>query len=283
MLEISKIPKSTFMYMRKHKDDKENKDAPLKEKILQIFSNNYCKYGVPRITQELKNQGIKVNHKRVERIMKGLGIRARPQVKRYRSYLGEIGKICKNRLLLEKENYKRIYYERNFTTTRPFEKLGTDVTVFITKYGKLYLSPIIDFHTREILSYCISESPNYKQVRDMLNTLFKKYKEEVKGAILHSDQGYQYQLNAYQNTLARYGIIQSMSRKGNCLDNSPTENFFGRMKEEMYYGKEDEYSSLKELRKAIETYIEYYNNQRIVLKNKTSPTMYRQACLQQIK
>ena len=283
MLEISKLPKSTFMYMRKYKDDKENKDASLKAKIMQIFSNNYCKYGVPRITQELKNQGIMVNHKRVERLMKELGIKARPQVKRYRSYLGEVGKICKNKLLLEKETAKRIYYERNFTTTRPFEKLGTDVTVFITKYGKLYLSPIIDFHTREVLSYCISESPNYKQVREMLNSLFKKHKEDVKGAILHSDQGYQYQMSAYQNTLAKYGIIQSMSRKGNCLDNSPTENFFGRMKEEMFYGKEDEYSSLLDLRRAIEIYIDYYNKQRIVNRIKTSPRTYRQFCLQQIK
>ena len=270
------------MYMRKHKDDKDNKDASLKAKIMQIFSDNYCKYGAPRITQELKNQGLNVNKKRVERIMKNLGIKARPQTKKYNSYKGEIGKICRNQLLFKKEDNKRIFYERNFETSKPFEILGTDVTVFITKYGKLYLSPIIDFHTREILSYCVSESPNYKQVRTMLTSLFKKHKDALKGAILHSDQGYQYQMKVYQETLAKYGIIQSMSRKGNCLDNSPTENFFGRMKEEMFYGKEDEYSSLVDLRKAIDRYIKYYNEHRIVIRLKTSPTNYRLNLLQSI-
>ena len=150
------------------------------------------------------------------------------------------------------------------------------------RLSEYLVSPIIDFHTREILSYCVSESPNYKQVRTMLTSLFKKHKDVLKGAILHSDQGYQYQMKVYQETLAKYGIIQSMSRKGNCLDNSPTENFFGRMKEEMFYGKEDEYSSLMDLRKAIDRYIKYYNEHRIVIRLKTSPTNYRLNLLQSI-
>ena len=133
----------------------------------------------------------------------------------------------------------KIHIKRDFTTTRPYEKLGTDVAVFITDYGKLYLSPIIDFHTREILSYCISDSPNYAQVRTMLNNLFEKHGDKLSGAISHSDQGYQYQMKVYQQTLIEHDIVQSMSRKINCLDNSTTENFFGRLKEEMYYGREN--------------------------------------------
>lgn len=275
LLEISKIPKSTYEYQKKHLYDKENKDKDLKELISRIFEENLCKYGVPRMTIELRNRGYKINKKRVERLMKEMGLKARPQSKRYRSYKGEIGKVCKNMLLEKVENEKGIIYERDFETSAPFEKLGTDVTVFITKYGKLYLSPVIDFHTREILSFNISENPNYKQVREMLDALFRKYKKELKGAILHSDQGYQYQMKVYQETLTKYGIKQSMSRKGNCLDNSPTENFFGRMKEEIFYGKEDTYSSLEELRKAIEQYIKYYNETRIVTRLRTSPTQYR--------
>lgn len=256
--------------------DKENKDKELKSIIMKIFKDNYEKYGVPRITQELRNMGININKKRVERIMKELGIKARPQSKKYRSYKGEIGKICKNQLLEKKEKDGKIFNVRNFETTRPYEKMGTDVTVFITKYGKLYLSPIIDFHTREVLSYCLSENPNYAQVRNMLDDMFKMHRDKIKGAILHSDQGFQYQMSIYQKTLIEHGIIQSMSRKGNCLDNSPTENFFGRMKEEMYYGKEDLYGSLNELKDAIITYIKYYNEKRIVNRLGLSPIQYRQ-------
>ena len=256
--------------------DKENKDKELKSIIMKIFKDNYEKYGVPRITQELRNMGININKKRVERIMKELGIKARPQSKKYRSYKGEIGKICKNQLLEKKEKDEKIFNVRNFETTKPYEKMGTDVTVFITKYGKLYLSPIIDFHTREVLSYCLSENPNYAQVRNMLDDMFKMHRDKIKGAILHSDQGFQYQMSIYQKTLIEHGIIQSMSRKGNCLDNSPTENFFGRMKEEMYYGKEDLYGSLNELKDAIIKYIKYYNEKRIVNRLGLSPMQYRQ-------
>ena len=113
--------------------DKENKDKELKSIIMKIFKDNYEKYGVPRITQELRNMGININKKRVERIMKELGIKARPQSKKYRSYKGEIGKICKNQLLEKKEKDGKIFNVRNFETTRPYEKMGTDVTVFITK------------------------------------------------------------------------------------------------------------------------------------------------------
>ena len=153
--------------------------------------------------------------------------------------------------------------------------MGKDVTVFITKYGKLYLSPIIDFHTREVLSYCLSENPNYAQVRNMLDDMFKMHRDKIKGAILHSDQGFQYQMSIYQKTLIEHGIIPSMSRKGNCLDNSPTENFFGRMKEEMYYGKEDLYVSVNEFKDAIINYIKYYNEKRIVNRLGLSSIQYR--------
>ena len=283
LLEIARLSKSTYFYKLEHFDYKYKKDEEIRDKILEIFNNNYSKYGVPRITLELRNNGYNINEKRVERIMKELKIKARSQSKRYNSYKGDIGKICSNKLLEEKEVKGKIKEKRNFETTRPYEKLGTDVTVFITKYGKLYLSPIIDFHTREILSYCISESPNYKQVRDMLNDLFKYHGDKIKDAILHSDQGYQYQMKVYQKTLIEHDIVQSMSRKGNCLDNSPTENFFGRLKEEMYYGKEDTFISLKHLKKEIEKYIKYYNEKRIVTRLTISPSLYRQRYYKQLQ
>lgn len=211
-----------------------------------------------------------------------LKIQARPRQRKYVSYKGEFGKKCKN-LLLEKNllEDKNLYaYKRNFETTGPYQKLGTDVTVFITPYCKLYLSPIIDFHTREILAYNLSEHPDFRQINSMLKELKKKYGSKVKGAILHSDMGWQYQMEKYQQKLTELKLIQSMSRKGNCLDNSPTENFFGRMKEEMYYGKENLYSDTGSLIRAIVKYIEYYNEERIINKFHMSPLMYKKKLLE---
>ncbi len=98
-------------------------------------------------------------------------------------------------------------------------------------------------HNREIISYNISRSPNFEQTMDMLNKAFDKYKN-LDGLILHSDQGWQYQMSQYQKALKGKGIIQSMSRKGNCLDNSLMENFFRILKNEMFYGHEYEFKSL---------------------------------------
>lgn len=223
--------------------------------------------------------GIVVNNKKVYRIMKARGLSATPKRRAYHSYRGEIGKICKNHLLVKKiDNKKNLYiFERHFETNRPYQILGTDVTQFQIGCGKLYLSPIIDFYTREILGYDISESPNYAQIRRMMKSMFDTHGEVFNGTILHSDQGYQYQMRAYQKLLKKHGIIQSMSRKGNCLDNSPTENFFGRLKIEIFYDKEYEYTSLEQLKRAIQKYIKYYNEERIVVKYGDSPINIRQA------
>ena len=97
----------------------------------------------------------------------------------------------------------------------------------------------------------------------------------ISGSILHSDQGWQYQMSKYREKLEELKITQSMSRKGNCLDDSPTENFFGRMKEEMFYGKENLYKDMNILKKAIHEYINYYNNERIVTRLAMSPVQYR--------
>ena len=195
---------------------KKEKDEELLVLIKEIFFNNYEKYGYLRVTQELKNQGYNVNKKKVQRLMKENNLLAKPKKRSYHSYRGIVGDIAPNII------------DRDFIAFRPYEKAGTDVTVFITQYGKLYLSPIIDFHTREILAYDLSEHPDMKQIWRMLNNLKERHGDNIKGMILHSDQGYQYQLKAYHRKLEEMEIIQSMSRKGNCLDNSPTENFFGR-------------------------------------------------------
>ena len=189
---------------------------------------------------------------------------------KYNSYMGDQNGTCKNLLLnkvIDKENHKTSY-KRNFLTTACNQIWTTDVSEFHIAAGKLYLSPILDMHNREIVAFNISRSPNFNQTIDMLREAFDKY-EHLEGLIFHSDQGWQYQMKIYHQELEKRGIKQSMSRKGNCLDNSPMENFFGVMKNEMFYGHEYEFKSLDELEQAMINYIEYYNKERI---NRFIPT-----------
>ena len=265
LLKILKLNKSTYYYAEKHFDEQIAKESDLEHEVLEIFEENYRHYGWPRITLELKKRGYVVNHKKVQKIMTKLGLKATPKRRKYSSYYGDVGRIAPNILA------------RNFGTTGPYQKLGTDITQFITPYGKLYLSPIIDFHTREVLAYDISTHPDMHQIKRMFKMLVEKHGDKLLGAFIHSDQGYQYQHPLYQKLVRDCGMIQSMSRKGNCLDNSPTENFFGRLKTEMYYPCEYDFDSLDEVKQEIIKYIEYHNNQRLVWKNKECPTKYRES------
>lgn len=134
-------------------------------------------------------------------------------------------------------------------------------------------------NTNEIISYNLSLSPNMEQIKDMLKKAFERF-PSVNGLIMHSDQGWQYQHTAYRNELQRHGVIQSMSRKGNCYDNCIMETFFGRLKNEMFYGFEKEYTSFKLFARAIDEYIDYYNNKRIQAKSKwMPPSKFREASL----
>lgn len=280
MLNFFNIAKYSYFYeISTYKN--EDLDADLKESIQIIFNRNKGRYGYRRITLELNNNGVKVNHKRVKRIMSAIGLYGIQPRAKYKSYKGEVGKTCEN-LLLEKEVDEvkhRTTYKRNFTTTACNQKWTTDVSEFHIASGKLYLSPILDMHNREIVSYNISYHPDYNQTKDMLDKAFSKY-NNLEGLIFHSDQGWQYQMKRYHDVLKDKGIIQSMSRKGNCLDNSLMENFFGVMKNEMFYGREYEFKSLEELKAAMEEYIEYYNKNRITVKLKgLSPIQYRQQSL----
>lgn len=180
---------------------------------------------------------------------------------KYHSYKGEVGKVADNIL------------KRDFYAAKPFEKLTTDITEFKVCDDKVYLSPVMDLHNREIISYSISLSPNLFQIREMLNGLFDKLPADAR-PIFHSDRGWQYQHAEYQQLLTEHHITQSMSRKGNCMDNGAMENFFGRLKVEMYYG--EKFESVNAFIDELKAYIDYYNNERISLKLKgMSPVQYR--------
>lgn len=240
-----------------------DKYAKIKEQIIAIYHENKGRYGYRRITLELQNRGFNINHKTVRRLMKELKVQCFVRVQKYKSYKGTVGKVCDNLL------------NRNFKADKPNQKLVTDVTEFKVRNEKLYLSPIIDLYNGEVISYNISMHPNFAQVMDMLDKAFSKI-SDFSDVTLHSDQGWQYQMKRYQYKLKEKGIKQSMSRKGNCLDNSLAENFFGLLKSELFYMKE--YTSIDDLEKDLIEYIDYYNNKRIKSKLKgMSPVQYRLA------
>ena len=241
--------------------NKEDKYKKIKEEITAIYHENRGRYGYRRITMELHNRGFVINHKTVLKLMKQLGLQCFVRVRKYRSYKGEVGKICDNLL------------KRNFKANKPNQKWVTDVTEFSLLGSKLYLSPIIDLFNGEVVSYNISERPVFHQVMDMLEKAFEKIPDNT-NLILHSDQGWQYQMKQYQYALNKKGIRQSMSRKGNCLDNSCAENFFGLLKSELLYLQE--FESIAHFKKELIEYIDYYNNKRIKGKLKgMSPVNYR--------
>ena len=262
LLKISGLAKSTFYYTLS-KTDKDNKNEEIINKIKEIFIKHKERYGYRRITLELRNQGYNVNHKKVYRIMVKLGLKPLKRNKRkYSSYKGTIGKIADNHI------------NREFNADKPNKKWYTDVTEFNLRGEKCYLSPILDGYNGEVVSHNVSKSPNLEQVNDMLDKGFEG--KNLEGLILHSDQGWQYQHQTYQQKLKNHGIIQSMSRKGNSMDNGMMENFFGLLKAEMFYDQEDNYRTLDDLMKAIDDYIYYYNYDRIKVKLKgLSPVNYR--------
>ena len=206
-----------------------------KEEITAIYHENQGRYGYRRITLEMRNRGYVINHKTVSRLMRELGLKCQVRIKRYRSYKGEIGKVAPNLI------------DINFHADAPNQKWTTDITEFSLFGKKLYLSPILDMYNGEIISYNISERPHLGQVMDMLDKAFEKIPNNT-DLIFHSDQGWQYQHKRYQHRLKEKGIRQSMSRKGNCLDNAVMENFFGLLKSELLYLRE--FESIEELLQA---------------------------------
>ncbi len=236
-----------------------------RKQISSIYHTHKGRYGYRRITLELRNQSVSINHKTVVRLMQECGLKSLVRIKKYRSYKGSEGKIAPNVL------------ERNFNALSINNKWVTDVTEFALFGQKRYLSPIMDLYNGEIISYTISARPNLLMVTSMLNKALKRIKKNS-GLILHSDQGWHYQHAIYQEMLTKKGVIQSMSRKGNCLDNAAMENFFGLLKSELLYLQE--FSSIEDFEKELKSYIFYYNNIRIKQKLKgLSPVQYRNQSL----
>jgi putative transposase len=236
------------------------------ERIYSIYHEHKGRYGYRRIHLELRREGIKLNHKTVQRLMAQLGLKSTVRPKKYQAYKGEVGKIAPNIL------------KRDFKTTQPDEKWVTDVTEFKVKEQKVFLSPILDLFTQEVIAFNISKTSRLPLVTEMLKDAISTLDNSSK-PIVHSDQGWQYQHRAYQKHLSDNGLTQSMSRKGNCLDNAVAENFFGILKTEMYHGHQ--FDDADDLISSLKDYIEYYNTKRIKVKlNGLTPREYRNQALQ---
>ncbi len=259
LVAFAQIPRSTYYNVVK-KLDQLDPDLDLKVEIQAIYDEHEGRYGYRRICDELANRQQKVNHKRVQRIMKELGLKCLVRMKKYKSYKGTIGKIASNIL------------NRNFTSEVPNAKWVTDITEFKLCGEKLYLSPVLDLFNGEIITYTIGSRPTYSLVSEMLDQALERLPEDHQ-LLMHSDQGWHYQMKPYRTKLESRGIVQSMSRKGNCYDNSVMENFFGIMKSEFLYLKE--FESLEYFKKELKRYIEYYNTKRMKAKFKMSPVEYR--------
>lgn len=272
ILAVIGFPKATYMYWQK-RFDRENPDCRIEEKIMEIHETN-GDYGYRRVYGELRNQGIVVNKKKVQRIMQKRNLQVTSftrKSRKYSSYKGRVGTIAPNRI------------KRRFHTHIPHQKITTDTTEFkyyeVDSKGhmtmhKLYLDPFMDMCNGEILSFGIDRHPSAVNVMNALNKAIEVTADCPYRRTFHSDQGWAYQMKAYSHRLKEERIFQSMSRKGNCYDNSVMENFFGLLKQEIYYGTV--YYSYDELKVTIEKYIKYYNEQRIKEKlGWMSPVQYR--------
>ena len=264
---MASLPRSTYYFEKSKKDVDLEKNSEICEQILRIFSENKGRYGFRRIQAALINEGIVVNHKKIIRLMKKLGLKAKVRRQKYHSYKGDVGTVAMNVI------------GQDFNACYPNEKWTTDVSQFNCIFGKAYLSPILDMGSGDIVAWDMALSPNLEQTKRMLDEAFKRH-PHVDGLILHSDQGWQYQHRYYQQRLKEKNIVQSMSRKGNCIDNSIMESFFGTLKNEMFYGNEKDFTTFESFQQAIGEYIDYYNNKRIKRKTKwMPPAKYREASM----
>ncbi|MFM0335568.1 IS3 family transposase [Paraburkholderia fungorum] len=260
LLKAAGLARSTFYYQLSVPDAGE-RHKDLKTRIKTVYERHKGRYGYRRITAAIRQAGQSVNHKTVQRLMGQLKLKSLVRAKKYRSWRGEVGRIAPNLL------------NREFSAQQPNQKWVTDVTEFNVLGQKLYLSPVMDLYNGEIVAYQMNTRPVFDLVSGMLKKALAKLGPQ-ETPLLHSDQGWQYQMPAYRRLLDQHGLTQSMSRKANCYDNAAMESFFGTLKAEFF--RLSRFESIDELKAGIRQYIHYYNHTRIKLKlNGLSPVMYR--------
>ena len=266
LLAIAGMARSTYYYhiSRKGRPDKY---LQVREQIQDIYHAHKGRYGYRRMRAELMKRGYLLNHKTVLKLMRSMGMLSCVRPKKYQSFRGTVGTIADNLL------------KRDFTTRAPNEKWATDVTEFKVCGEKRFLSALLDLHSQDIVGYTVTTHPRLSMTLRMLDQAFALFPEAGEGLVIHSDQGWQYQHKDYCDKLSSKGIRQSMSRKGNCLDNAVMESFFGILKSELLYNQE--FTSIEHLEHELHAYMHYYNHERIKMKlDGLPPSVYRSRCCQ---
>jgi transposase InsO family protein len=260
LLRAAKLARSTFYYQLKL-FGAGDRDGELKSRIRTVYERHKGRYGYRRIAAALRHTGEVVNHKCVQRLMQGLGLKSLVRPKKYRSFQGRFNAKVPNLL------------QRQFQASEPHQKWVTDVTEFNVRGDKLYLSPMMDLYNGEIIAYEMQPRVHFPLVGNMLKKALNKLAGHA-WPLVHSDQGWHYQMPAYRRQLAAHGLTQSMSRSGNCLDNAAMESFFATLKSEFFHL--NKFSSIEQLREGLRRYIHYYNHHRIKSKLRgLSPVQYR--------
>lgn len=265
LLDAAGLARSTFFY-HQSRLAQPDPQADLKTAITDVFTSAKGRYGHRRVHLQLVKDGWRVAKKTVLKLMRQLGLVCQVRRRRrYNSYRGEAGHVAPNLL------------ERAFTATAPNQKWVTDITEFAIADQKIYLSPVMDLFDRQVIAHSWSTSPNLSLTNTSLkNALATLESGEV--PLVHSDQGFQYQHATWRHLLATAGATQSMSRKGNCLDNAVIENFFGHLKEEFFHHAT--FRTVEHFTTALDDYIAWYNTERISTKLKgLSPVQYRTQAL----
>lgn len=260
LLTAAGLPRSTFYYQIKALS-KSDPDACLKNQLKDIYNRHKGLYGYRRITATFRQAGLSINHKRVQRLMSALNLKAIIRQRKYVAFRGPVSRIAPNHL------------NRDFSSPKPNEKWVTDVTEFKVDGKKLYLSSVLDLYNGEIVAFHTSVRPNFELVSYTMDKAVKRLRPGDR-PLIHSDQGWQYQMAEYRSLLSGRGLTQSMSRRGNCYDNAVMESFFGTLKSECFHLRR--FRSVDHLDAGLANYIRYYNNERIKLKlGGLSPVQFR--------
>ena len=263
LLEKLNFSRSSYYYQRK-KQKQPDKYSSLQKTITSVFQANNSCYGYRRIHEALRKQGTIISEKIIRRIMRENGLYAvQPRTRKYNSYLGEISPAVNNVI------------DRDFHAEKPNKKWLTDITEFAIPEGKVYLSPIIDCFDGMVISWSIGTSPNATLVNSMLDKAIAQLPPN-EYPVIHSDRGCHYRWPEWICKTKQAGLTRSMSRKGCSPDNSACEGFFGRLKNEMFYGRQWIGVSIAEFIEHLHRYIIWYNEDRIKMSlGAMSPVQYR--------
>jgi putative transposase len=262
LLQVAGLARSTFCYQRRVSECSQPQDD-MQARIRAVYDEHKGRYGYRRITSALRNSMSRsVNHKRVQRLMQTMGLRALIRAKKHL-----------RQPTVASDAHVPNVLERDFSATAPNQKWVTDISEFNVKGHKLYLSACMDLYNGEIISYRMARRPVFELVSETFRAALSRSKSTTELTV-HSDQGWQYRMQPFRAMLARHGVTQSMSRKGNCFDNAVIESFFGTLKAEYYHLATP--NSIEMLKAGVQDYIRYYNHKRIKLGLQgLSPVKYR--------